>query len=292
MQPRFGELRLPPEREGRAAPADVVQRRQAMAGAVAAGTWRTEPPAEVVELGGVRALRFRPAGAPRGVVLHLHGGGFRLGCPEMTGPFAAALAARCEVEVVCPQYRLAPEHPFPAGLADAQAVLAALQAAGTAPVILSGDSAGGGLAASLAALARSADRPLAGLVLLSAWLDLTVTSPAYEANAATDPLFSRTSAQEAAELYLQGASAQDPLASPLLGSVAGFPPAFVSVGEGEVLVDDARRFHAALLAAGVAASLSAVPGMEHTAVARSMELTGAAETFEALAAFIDAVLAG
>lgn len=281
---------LPPERPGREAPAELALRRQGMSGAIAAGTWRTEPPPQTVDLGGVRALHFAAPGAPKGVVLHLHGGGFRQGCPEMAGPFAAALAARCNVDVVCLAYRLAPEHPFPAGLADARAALSALQAAGAGPVILSGDSAGGGLAAGLAALAATDDTPPAALVLLSAWLDLTVTSRFYEINAASDPLFSRLSATEAAGLYLQGASAEHPLASPLFASLAGFPPTFVSVGEGEVLVEDARRFHAALRAAGVSATLSVIPGMEHTAVVRGAALAGSPETFAALASFIDGVV--
>lgn len=283
-------LQLPAERAGREAPPELVLRRQGMAGAIAAGTWRTDPPPETVDLGGVRALRFAAPGESRGVVLHLHGGGFRQGCPEMAGPFAAALAARCGVDVVCPAYRLAPEHPFPAGLADARTAMTALLAAAAGPLILSGDSAGGGLAAGLAALATAESRPPAAVVLLSAWLDLTVTSHFYEINAASDPLFSRASATEAAELYLQGASAEHPLASPLFAALAGFPPTFVSVGEGEVLVEDSRRFHDALRATGAAGSLTVIPGMEHTAVVRSPTLTGAAETFAALADFLDGVL--
>lgn len=242
-------------------------------------------------LGGVRVLRFDPPGPTRATVLHLHGGAFRIGCPEQVSRFAAALAARCGVRVQCPTYRLAPEHPFPAGLRDARAVLAALQEGGEMPIILSGDSAGGGLAAGLAALARHDTPPPIGLILLSAWLDLTVSAPSYDANAASDPLFSRASAAEAADLYLQGFAADDPLASPLRGDVADFPPSFVSAGEGEVLVDDARRFAARLEAAGVAARLDIVPGMEHVAVTRDMALTGAARTFDAVAAFV-ASLAG
>jgi acetyl esterase/lipase len=129
-------------------------------------------------------------------------------------------------------------------------------------------------------------------MLLSAWLDLTAEAPAYQANAATDPLFSQASAVEAAELYLQGLSPRDPLASPLFAGLAGFPPVLVSVGEGEVLADDARRFHAALQAQGVASRLVAVADMQHTAVARSLDLPGAAETFEAVAGFVDAAIAG
>ena len=268
-----------------AAPPELVERRRGMAEALAKGMWRTDPPARDAALGGVRVLHFRPAKPARGVILHLHGGAFRIGCPETVGPYAVALAERCAVEVVCPAYRLAPEHPFPAGLDDARAVLQALKAESDLPLILSGDSAGGNLAAALAAEQR-----VAGLVLLSAWLDLTVTSPSYAANAATDPLFSREAAEEASALYLQGARAEQPSASPLLGPVDGFPPTLVSVGLGEVLAEDGLRFHAALQAAGVPARLCAIAGMEHTAVVRGLDKPGSPETFEAVAAFVDEVV--
>jgi acetyl esterase/lipase len=221
-------------------------------------------------------------------VLHLHGGGYRLGCPEYVAPFAAALAERCKVQVICPAYRLAPEHPYPAGLNDARTVLRTLAAAATAPLILSGDSAGGGLAAGLALLAMAEDISLAGVVLLSAWLDLTVTAASYSANAATDPLFSCDSARLAAELYLQGESARDPLVSPLFAPLTGFPPTFINVGRGEVLADDSSGFHAALRAADVPSELSVLTGMNHIAVVRDASAPGAAETFAAIAEFIDA----
>lgn len=237
----------------------------------------------------MRALRFDPPGPPRATVLHLHGGAFRIGCPEQVAPFAAALTVRCDVTVVCPAYRLAPEHPFPAGLNDACAVLAALSEGGT-PIIVSGDSAGGGLAASLALLTCDAERPPIGLILLSAWLDLTVSRASYDRNAATDPLFSRAAAEEAADLYLQGVAADHPLASPLAGSVAGLPAAFVSVGAGEVLRDDAAAFAARLAEEGVPVRIDVVPGMEHVAVTRGMDLPGAARTFEAVTGFIASLL--
>lgn len=284
--------RPPPERTGRPASAEVAARREGMTGAVAAGTWRTTPAPEESTLDGVRVLRFRPSGPARGVVLHLHGGGFRLGCPEMMGPYAAALAARCVVEVVCPAYRLAPEHPFPAGLNDAHKVYDALRREGGGPLIVSGDSAGGGLAASLTALAVGEGAAPAGLILLSAWLDLTVSAGSYWSNAATDPLFSQEAAETAGELYLQGHSARDPLASPLFAAHAGFPPTLVSIGEGEVLADDGRKLHASLQAAGVAAQLHPVAGMEHVAVTRGFTLTGAAETFERVVGFVDGLTGG
>ena len=283
----MGRLQLSAERPGRAAPPDLVQRRQGVAALLARPL---DPATREVDLGGVRALRTEPPARVRGVVLHLHGGGFRLGCPESLSAYAAALAARCEVAFVAPAYRLAPEHPFPAGLVDARRAMQALQASFDGPIVLSGDSAGCALAAGLAALALDDARPPEGLVLHSPWLDLTVTAAAYDANAATDPLFSRAAAEQAAEFYLQGHPPRDPLASPLFGDVAGFPPTLTSAGEGEVLAGDARSFHAALQAAGVSSELLLIAGMEHTAVCRNMELTGAAETLEATAAFIDRVL--
>lgn len=246
---------LPQERAGRPAPPEIQERREAMRAALHGGVWRTGQTPVVEALGGVRVLRFQLPGARRGGLLHLHGGGFRMGCPEMVGPFAAALRDQ-----------------------------------GGGPLILSGDSAGGGLAAGLTALSVAQGWRPAGLVLLSPWLDLTGESPCYQANAASDPLFSLEAAQLAAELYLQGLSPRDPLASPIFAEVAGFPPTFVSIGSGEVLADDGRRFVRALHAAGAPATLLAAAGMDHVAVTRGLELPGAAQTFDALAAFIDGLL--
>ena len=277
-------MTLPPDRPGHAAPADLIERRAGLAAAVAAGVWRSDPAPEVVEIGGVRCLRFLPSGEPRGTVLHIHGGAFRLGCPEMIAPFAAALAAACSVSLVCPAYRLAPEHPFPAGLQDAQRVMTAL---GTGRLIVSGDSAGGGIAAGLAALVADDAPPLAGLALLSPWLDLTVSAASFATNAAHDPLFSGEAAREAATLYLQGIAPDDPRASPIFTPVDNFPPTLINVGAGEVLIDDARAFHGRLCAAGITSVLEVIEGMDHVAVTRDLALPGAAQTFGTLAAFIE-----
>ncbi|MET0238959.1 MAG: alpha/beta hydrolase [Sphingobium sp.] len=280
------DLELPAERPGHAPPPAIAASREAMAAAMAAGHWRTHPaPAEQM-LGGVRVLRFRPPGEVRGQVLHFHGGGYRLGAPEIVGPYAAALAERCGVEVLCPAYRLAPDDPFPAGVNDGLAVLTAL--AGGGPLFLSGDSAGGGLAASLAVLANARGLALAGLVLLSPWLDLSVSAASYAANGATDPLFSYDSAKLAADLYLQGLAADHVLASPLLAPGDAFPPTLISVGDGEVLLDDSLSMAERLGAAGTPVDLTIVPGMTHTAVVRGLTLPGSPETFERVAAFIDA----
>lgn len=265
-----------------------------MGGAIAAGMFKTGRPAEEITFAGLRTLRFRPEGKPRGHILQLHGGGFRIGRPEFEGPFSEALAARCCVEVLVPQYRLAPEGPFPAGLNDALAALRALrEMVGDAPLIVGGDSAGGGLAASLGVLASSGVAPkIDGLVLLSPWLDLSVSAPSYDRNAASDPLFSTESAQVAADLYLQGFDPGHPLVSSLMAPIESFPPTLISVGNGEVLLDDALRFHAKLRAIEVRSELHAIDGMDHVAVVRGMDLPGSAETFEAVAGFVDGLTEG
>jgi acetyl esterase/lipase len=157
--------------------------------------------------------------------------------------------------------------------------------------LVSGDSAGGGLAASLTVLAVDRAIPIAGLILLSAWLDLRVTAVSYVANAATDPLFSTESASLAAELYLQGQAADHPLASPLFAPLEGFPPVLLSIGEGEVLLDDAAAMAGRLREAGRQVDYCPIAGMTHTAVVRGLTLPGAAETFERVVAFVDRVLA-
>ncbi len=287
-------LALPPERAGRPADPDLAERRQQMQAAVDAGTWATAKPPLETTLAGRRCLRFAPEGVPRGYLLQLHGGGFRIGRPEFESLFAEALVIRCGVEVVVPQYRLAPEAPFPGGLIDAHEALKALRAeVGEAPLIVGGDSAGGGLAASLGVLAAADGGPrIDGLVLLSPWLDVRVTAPSYVANAATDPMFSTESASIAAELYLQGFDPTHPLASPLLAPITAYPPTLVNVGKGEVLLDDSLLFHEKLLAAGADSRLSAIDGMEHVAVIRSLTMPGAAETFDAVAGFVDEIVRG
>jgi monoterpene epsilon-lactone hydrolase len=291
MNSRFS---LPPERQGRAPDPDLAERRGQMQAAVDAGAWRTAKAPLETTLAGRRCLRFKPEGAPRGFILQLHGGGFRIGLPEFESHYAEALAGRCGVEVVVPQYRLAPEGPFPAALIDALECLKALRTEiGEASLIVGGDSAGGGLAASLGLLAAASQAPaIDGLVLLSPWLDLRVTAASYAANAATDPMFSAESAIIAAELYLQGFDPAHPLASPLLAPVTSYPPTMISVGNGEVLLDDSLLFHDKLLAAGVNSRLGAIDGMEHVAVVRSFEMPGAAETFELVVMFADTILRG
>ncbi|HEV8631818.1 MAG TPA: alpha/beta hydrolase [Thermoanaerobaculia bacterium] len=228
------------------------------------------PPCRVasVELGGVPAERVEPAaGLPASAptILYLHGGGYCLGSPATHRALAARLAHHAGAAVVLPDYRLAPEHPFPAAFEDALVAWEAL--AGTADparLALGGDSAGGGLALAVASSAarRAATLP-AALFVLSPWTDLGSTASSIDGRAGRDPLVDRASLEGMAALYLQGSDARDPRASPLYGELAGLPPTLVQVGEAECLYDDAALVARALAAAGVAVSFEPWPDLVH-----------------------------
>ncbi|GAA3383025.1 alpha/beta hydrolase fold domain-containing protein [Cryptosporangium minutisporangium] len=247
---------LGPERPGRPAPAELTARRAALA------DWAPDagPDVTVIDtpIGGV-PCRTISAVEPIATVLYLHGGGYRLGTAAAYSGLAGALARAAGAEVVVVDYRLAPEHPFPAALSDAAAVHDALRAADR-PLVLAGDSAGGGLAAALLALGIRAP---AGVALLSPWLDLRCDSPTFASRAETDPLFPLSSAQEAADQYLQGHRPDDPLASPLRADLDRFPPALVFASAAETLLGDALTLTQRLADAARAVTLRVVPGMAH-----------------------------
>lgn len=215
----------------------------------------------VAETAGVSCVVCTPK-APRGRLVHFHGGGYRLGSAAAWAPFGARLAEACALEVHLPDYALAPEHPFPAALHDALAVIETL-AQGRGPLFVGGDSAGGGLALSAALLAQAAGVRIAGLALLSPWLDLTATAGVYQTCADSDPLFSHAAATEAAETYLQGVAADDPLASPLFADLSQAPPMLVMASGAEVLVGDSVALAARAASLGRAVELHVVPGQLH-----------------------------
>jgi acetyl esterase/lipase len=186
---------------------------------------------------------IRPPGPPsERVVLYLHGGGFRIGSLHAYRPFASQLAVALQSSLLVLDYRLAPEHPFPAGLEDCLAGYAWLLATGwrNDQIAIMGDSAGGGLVAStlLAAKGRGLPQPAAG-VCLSPLTDLTSTTKANERNARTDPYFNLEAAAEASRDYLGGVDARRPLASPIFGDLTGLAPMLIHASTHEVLADDA-----------------------------------------------------
>ena len=220
-------------------------------------------------VGGVRGEWVEAEGAtvgePATTLLYLHGGGF-VGCsPSTHRPITAALALQ-GLRVFVPDYRLAPEYPFPAAPLDAQAVYRALrqQLPTTGRLVVAGDSAGGNLALGLTQALRDAGDVLPdAAALFSPALDLTGESPSITLNAERDAMFHGPHLQHLADAYLQGADAAQTLASPLRGSLAGLPPLLVHVGESEALRDDALRLAQQAREAGVTVELQVFPVVPH-----------------------------
>lgn len=201
---------------------------------------------------------------PGRVILHFHGGMYCLGTPEIDRALTAPLAKATGVEIVSVDYRLAPEHPYPAALDDAVAVYQGLIDAGH-DVLIFGESAGGGLAASLALSIR--DRGLtapAGLMLLSPMLDLTGSSDTYTTLRPADPDYFNPSALLApGAAYADGEPLDNPLLSPLFAELADLPPTLVQVGGREVLLGDSTRFAQKARRAGVDMTLEVADGCWH-----------------------------
>jgi monoterpene epsilon-lactone hydrolase len=222
-------------------------------------------PAEVVTAGSASADR---------VVVHFHGGGYCVGSPGMARTWAARLSASVGCQVLLPEYRLAPEHPHPAALDDARAVLDALLAdTDPASVVVSGDSAGGGLALALLLARRDAGQALpAGCILLSPWLDLRQDRSANPDLVRRDVLLSPLWLAACAAAYAGSSGSSgligssrlaDPSVSPLLGDHKGLPPLLIQAGTDELLAPDAERVAAKASAAGVDVTLTKWPRMWH-----------------------------
>lgn len=230
--------------------------------------------ARVTKVSGVNFVHGQEGGVPgewayshskiSGVMLYLHGGGYFACFPAAYRPVTGAFALH-GLNVFTPAYRLAPEHPFPAAVEDALAAYRALLAAHSPRrIILAGDSAGGGLALALLLAARQEALPLpAGVVLFSPWTDLAITGASIKTNARRESLLVGARIQEAAELYLNGAEAKTPLASPLYGDLSGLPPVFIQASDREILLDDSVRVAEKIKAAQGNVQLQIWPNLPH-----------------------------
>lgn len=218
------------------------------------------------ECGGVPGEWARPRlkASPQRAMLYLHGGAYCVGSPRTHRVITGQLALRCDAAVYAADYRLAPEHPFPAAIDDAVAAYRGLLTQGYTPsqVTIAGDSAGGGLALATAIRLRELGEPLPGaLVLFSPWVDLG--DPARTRPAAGDIMIVEPWVAECARFYLGGRPASEPLASPVHADLRGLPRTLIQVGTDEVLLDDSRRIHARLTEAGVSAALEEYPRRWH-----------------------------
>ena len=215
----------------------------------------------------VPAEWLTPPGARAGTaVLYLHGGGYVIGSPRSHRHLAAALGVAAQAPVLLPDYRLAPEHPFPAAVDDAVAAYRWLLGRSIAPaqIVIAGDSAGGGLTVATLLALRDAGVPLpAAGVCISPWVDLTGSGASYRTRAAADPIVKRESIDGMAGDYLAGQDAKMPLASPLFADLRGLPPLLIHVGDDEVLLDDAVQLAERAQKAGVDATLDVWDKMVH-----------------------------
>ena len=222
---------------------------------------------EPVSLDGVPATWFGgPEREHTGTLLYLHGGAWSLHLPRIYARFAAALSHLTGMRVLLPDYRLAPEHLFPAGVDDCYASYRWLLDRGyrDRPLALAGDSAGGNL--SLITLMRARNDGLAMpdcAALLSPATDLTWSGPSIRYNAELDPMFSPAAMDALHDLYCPGQDPANPRLSPLFGNWDGLPPLLFHAGSTEMLLDDAVRAHDRARQAGVAASIEVYVGLPH-----------------------------
>lgn len=222
---------------------------------------------ETEVLAGVTVYRARPEDRPvddRRLYVEIHGGGLVFGAGEFCRACAVRDAALFGVEVLAVDYRMPPDHPYPAALEDCLAVYAAeVTSRGAEHIIVGGGSAGGNLAAALMLRASEAGLPMpAGLVLLSPEIDLTESGDSFETLMGIDPVL-KARLTDSIALYAGGHALDDPFLSPLFGDLAGFPPTFLQSGTRDLFLSNTVRMHRRLRAAGVAAQLHVFEAMPH-----------------------------
>jgi monoterpene epsilon-lactone hydrolase len=242
-------------------------------------------------VGGIPGVWVQPAHCREDeAILHLHAGWFNFGSAEAFRHLVGHIAARAGAKAFIPDYRLAPEHPFPAAVHDVLDCFHGLEERGIRRIAVTGDSAGGNLALVLASLvtaeAVAGAATLAAVAVLSPVTDLTLTGATYETRAEAEPLFTRPQVSELVDAYLRGADPMDPLASPLHARHSGLPPVRVHVGDDEVLLDDSRRYVERAIAAGVDAQLDVWMGMPHGFAGSVGKLKVAAQALDAIGTFL------
>jgi epsilon-lactone hydrolase len=247
---------------------------------------------ERVSAGGVDGEWISPADAPQDkAILYFHGGGFRIGSVASHRDLIAQIAIASGWRVLAINYRLAPDHRFPAALDDTLAAYAWMLGQGLkhGDIAFAGDSAGGNLvlATMLALRERGLPLPVAG-VLMSPWTDLAATGESYVSRAEADPIHQRPMILALAKNYLGGqGDPRDPLASPLYADLSGLPPLLIQVGDRETVLDDSIMFADKARAAGVTVGLEVWDGMIHVFQMFGAELAEAHQAISAIAGFLN-----
>ena len=243
---------------------------------------------ESAEVGGVRGMWARIDGsAGDRAIIYLHGGGYVVGSPNAYAALAGSLAEAAGIDTFIVDYRLAPEHPYPAAPEDSLEVYRSMLSAGMKSVAVAGDSAGGALVMSLLLLAKQHGlaMPSCG-VLWSPWLNLQCNTESYARNAGVDPTLVRSGLLACARHYVGDSVPADPVVRPLEADLTGLPPLLVQVGSIEVLVDDAASLAARAAAANVLTRLDVYPGLPHVFQNFAAMLPDAARAFGDAVEFI------
>ncbi len=246
---------------------------------------------EAATVGGIPGWWVKPARAQKGAaIIHVHGGWFNWGTAQAFRNFAGHIALSAGADAFIPDYRLAPEHPFPAAVRDLEACYRGLVDKGITKIALTGDSAGGNLALVLLAIAsarasKDAVAPV-GAVVFSPITDLALTSESFDTRAEADLYFTKSQAGGLVQSYLGTTDPKNPLASPLYADLSGLPPIRGHVGDDEVLLDDSRRYVENAVAAAVDAKLDVWMGMPHGFVTNVGGFNAASQALKASGAFL------
>lgn len=222
---------------------------------------------EECDVAGLHAEWYRPPESLSGkVFLYLHGGAYALGSCDSHRALASRIAEAAGVDTLLPEYRLAPENPFPAGLDDCVAVYRALLGEGYSAddIIIGGDSAGGGLTAATMLQLRHNGMPLPrAAILLSPFLDVSASGETMKTRAGRDPWFEPENISVVVGHYCPKEDPRNPLVSPVFANVAGLPPMLIHVGDDEILLSDSTRFADKLRQAGIEVELEVFPELWH-----------------------------
>ena len=254
---------------------------------VAALSTKGPPGFCIEELGGGLHKLTTSASSPDRAVLYLHGGAFVLGGLGSHAKLAGQIAHAGGATAYFCDYRLAPEHPYPAALDDALAACRWLLDQGMKNIALAGDSAGGGLALAAALAIRDAKLPMpCALVLLSPFVDLALSGESHHTHKARDPMLRRAWLEFGAQCYAKGEPNNSPLISPLFGDLRGLPPILTHVGSEEILLSDSQRLAERTLAAGVKTQLKVFEGMWHDFHAHAGALPESAQALEEVGEFL------
>lgn len=245
-----------------------------------------------LEMAGMSAVRAEPrVSHPPRTILYLHGGGYCVGSwGSHKGPISH-LAVAANADVYAPNYRLAPEHPYPAAVHDALAAYRWLLSGGFAAeqIAIAGDSAAGGLALATAIAIRDSELPSpSALALISPWVDLRCDSPSMSNNAPIDPMLRPSWTRACSSMYLDGHDPNDPGCSPLFANHQGLPPLLIQTGTDEIIVDDSIRLDARCREAGVDVTLQVFDGLWHDFQTHAGILEEADEAISKIAEFLEA----